>query len=380
MESYAGSENEFTNVKPDVTCYENVLLAMSESKAQYLKGLGYQAENILTRMEDNALVPTSECFMYAIKIWSNSACRNELTQKEIYDDAQRAHQLLDRMIQMHDRSGIVIVKPTTVDYNNVMRAWSRCSSRDAVRQVKQLLSQLEKKYADGDAELAPNHESYMYLIQTLGNSPDIQNQIDGVLNVLSRMKVQFDNGNDACKPNIICYNAVIAACGSRSMKAATDVEKREVLKCVIETLQKLRKDKYIGLTSKTYNLTLEAFDALLDRRTSEFKKIVESVFSMCCSEGLVDDKVIKTFHRVAPHEIYRRAVLSKASPDFDMDETSQTLFLPEEWTRNINGIRQRIPLAVDGRFVHTRSPSVSEHKMRRLRKKQNKVLLQGGRM
>ena len=380
MEGYATSENEFTNVKPDVACYESVLLAMSESKAEYLKGLGYQAEDILTRMEVNALVPTTNCFMYAIKIWSNSACRNELTQKEIFDDAQKTHQLLDRMSQMHDRSGLVVVKPTTVDYNNVMRAWSRCSSRDAVRTVKHLLSKLEKQYAEGDSGMMPNHESYLYVIQALGNSPDVQYQTEGVLDVLSQMKEQYNNGNDACKPNIICYNAVIAACGTRSLKSASEQEKREVLKCVIEIVQQLRKNKEIEPTSKTYNLTLEAFDRLLDRKSPEFKKIVDSVFFMCCNEGLVDDNVIKTFHRVAPHEVYRRSVLSKASPDFEIDETSQTLFLPEEWTRNINGIRQRIPLAVDGRFVHARSPSVSEHKMRRLRKKQNKSLLQGGRL
>ena len=63
------------------------------------------------------------------------------------------------------------------------------------------------------------------------------------------------------------------------------------------------------------------------------------------------------------------------------DNASKTLFLPELWTRNIDGgIRQRIPLAVDGRFVHERSPVVSEYKMRRLRRKPNQALLLGGRM
>ncbi len=380
MESYGSSDNKFTIVKPDVACYENVLLAMSESKALYLKGLGYQAENILQRMEDNALVPNSNCFMHSIKIWSNSASRNELTQQEIYEDALKAYQLLERMSQMHDRSGLVMVKPTTIDYNNVMRAFSRCTAEDAGIKVKKLLLKLENEYAGGDIGMKPNHESYLHAIKTLGNNSNLENQIEQVLDLLSRMRDQYKNGNVACKPNILCYNAIISACGTRNLKFASEKEKQEVLKCVVEIVQKLRKNDEIETTSKTFILTLEAFAALLDTKSPEYKKVIESVFSMCCNEGLVDDNVIKTFHRVAPHEVYRQAVLSKASPDFEIDETSQTLFLPEQWTRNIDGIRQRIPLAVDGRFVHARSPIVSEHKMRRLRKRQNKILLQGGRI
>ena len=61
--------------------------AMSVSKAHFIEGLGYQAEHMLTRMEVNALMPDSACFSYAIQTWCNSACRNELTQKEIYEEA-----------------------------------------------------------------------------------------------------------------------------------------------------------------------------------------------------------------------------------------------------------------------------------------------------
>ena len=383
METFAGSD-----IKPDVACYKYALHAMSESKAHFIEGLGYQAENILTRMEENALMPDSACFSYAIQTWCNSACRNELTQKEIYEEAGKAHEMLDRMEAMHFRSGSVVVHTSTVDYNKVMRAWSRSSSQWAVSKVERLLSNMEKKYKDGDALMRPNHESYLYAIKTLGNSPDVGDQVDGALAIISRMKEQYKNGNHACEPNVECYNAVIAVCGNRNFNSASETEKRKALKCAIDVVQKMRKNKNkeVQPNSRTYNLGLEAFGVLLDKKSAEYQKVIESVFVKCCNEGLVDDKVIKTFHRIAPYELYRRSILVAASPNVEMDGTpiSDTLFLPEEWTKNINGStctrRQSVPLAVDGRFVHERSRSVSEHKMRRLRTRQNKIMLQGGRM
>lgn len=381
MESLAAGDSAVTTVRPDVTCYKYVLQAFSESKAQYLEGLGYQGEAILSRMEDNGLVPDSDCFTYAIQTWSNSACRNELTEEDVDDYALKAHQLLDKKTQMHFRSGIVAVKTSTLDYNNVMRAWSRSSSADGIKSVETLLSTIERLYAEGDTQMKPNYESYNHAINSLGNDAKIGDQIDHILDLLTRMNAQYKDGNIDCKPNIQCYNAVINVCGNGKFKTASEEEKRNALKCTIKIIQELKDSRKVASNSRTYSLALEAFSVLMDKRSAEFAKVVDSLFGRCCNEGLVDDKVIKAFHRVAPYSLYRRSVLAAASPDKEIDGTtiSETLFLPEEWTRNINGIRQRIPLAVDGRFVHARSQSVSEHKMRRLRKKTNKILLQGGR-
>jgi hypothetical protein len=381
MEKLAADEKISTTVRPDVNCYKYVLQAFSESKAQYLEGLGYHGEAIVSRMEDNGLVPDSDCFTYAIQTWCNSACRNELTEEEVYDCALKAQEMLDKKTQMHFRSGIVSVEMSTLDYNNVMRAWSRSSSAGAIQNVDKLLSTLESLYAKGDEKMKPNHESYYHAINALGNDPNIGNQIDRVFELLTRMNAQYENGNRDCAPNIQCYNAVISVCGNSKFKSGSDDERRNALKCVIKMIQELKDSRGVTSNSRTYGLALETFSILMDKKSIEFAKVIESLFVRCCNEGLVDDKVIKAFHRVAPYSLHRRLVLGPASPDKEADGTtiSETLFLPEDWTRNINGIRQRIPLAVDGRFVHARSQSVSEHKMRRLRKKQNKCLLQGGR-
>ena len=381
MERLAADEKILTTVRPDVNCYKYVLQAFSESKAQYLEGLGYHGEAIVSRMEDNGLVPDSDCFTYAIQTWCNSACRNELTEKEIYDCALRAQEMLDRKTQMHFRSGIVSVETSSLDYNNVMRAWSRSSSAGAIHNVEKLLSTIENLYAKGDEQMKPNYESYYHAINALGNDPNIGNQIDRIRNLQERMNAQYNAGNTDCTSNIQCYNAVLNVCGNGKFKTASDDERRDALKCVIKIIQELKDSRSVASNSRTYGMALEAFSVLMDKKSAEFARVIESLFVRCCSEGLVDDNVIKAFHRVAPYSLHRRLVLGPASPDKEVDGTtiSETLFLPEEWTRNISGMRQRIPLAVDGRFVHARSQSVSEHKMRRLRKKQNKSLLQGGR-
>jgi hypothetical protein len=346
-----------------------------------VEGLGYEAESIIARMEDNGLIPDSDCFTFAIQTWSNSACRNELAEKDIYESASRAHKLLNQKKQMHFRSGTIEVKTTTLDYNNVIRAWSRSSSKDAYQKVEGLLSTMENLYQQGDVDVRPTYETYVHAIHALGMNPNVGMNIHLVQELLLRMKIQHENGNEDCKPNIQCFNAAIRVCGSRNFRNANEDELQNGLRCVVSLVQEIGIAEGVSPNSETYNLALDAFSILIDKKSPTFSRVVSSIFTRCCNEGLVDEKVIKTFHRVAPYDLYRRLVLAAASPDREIDGTpiSDVLFLPNEWTRNITTIKQRIPLAVDGRFVRARSKSVSEHKMRRLRRKEKKLMLQGGR-
>lgn len=382
MESLASSDNALTGLRPDVTCYKCVLQSFSQSRAQYVDGLGYEAESIISRMEDNGLIPDSDCFTYAIQTWSNSACRNELAEKDIYESASRAQTLLNQKKQMHYRSGTVEVKTSTLDYNNVIRAWSRSSSKDAYQQVEGLLSTMEKLHQEGDADVRPTHETYVHAIHSIGKNRNVGTNLHLVQELLSRMKTQYENGNEDCKPNILCFNAAIRVCGSRNLKYANDEEVQNGLRCVVSLIQEVGNTVGIKPNSETYNLALDAFSILIDKNSPTFSRVVSSLFNRCCDEGLVDEKVIKTFHRVAPYDLYRSLVLAAALPDGEIDATppiSDMLFLPEEWTKNTTTVKQRIPLAVDGRFVRARSKTVSEHKMRRLRRKEKKLILQGGR-
>ena len=59
--------------------------------------------------------------------------------------------------------------------------------------------------------------------------------------------------------------------------------------------------------------------------------------------------------------------------------------VPEVWTRNVTGFlanvkggRKVLPLSIEGKFTFTKA--AAEYKMRKLRRQDNKKMLQGGRM
>jgi len=379
-------KNEQTQLRPNLECYKLVLCAISNCKPPHIQGMGDDAERVLSRMEENGLTPDSKCYSYAIKTWSTAAQQNELTTEEIYAFASKANNLLDKMSEMYLKSGTVLIRPTTEDYDNVACAWSKCQLNGVAEKVEKLLRKMEQLNDAGDIGLLPSRNSYLYAIKAWKNSPNTSKQIEGAMNVMNLFKAQYtEKGNDNCKPNVECFNAVISVCGSRNFQTASDDIKRQGLKCVLDIMHEMRNlDQYDGHPeSSTYNLFLEAFSMLLTKGSKDYQKAIESAFTMCRKEGLVDEKVLKTFHRVAPYESYRKLVLSAAYPRINSDGTvsSDTMLLPDEWSKNT--IRfdkfRNAPLSLDGRLVYERSKTVSEHKNRRLRKRVNQSMLRGGR-
>jgi len=86
----------------------------------------------------------------------------------------------------------------------------------------------------------------------------------------------------------------LPVCGNRNFNSASETEKIKALKCAIGVVQKMRKNKEVQPNWRTYNLGLEAFGVILDKKSADYQKVIESVFVKCCNQGLVDDKVIKT--------------------------------------------------------------------------------------
>jgi len=366
--------NRYTDVKPNTDCYRYVLQAICNSRIKYLPSAGEKVNQILSTMENDGMVPDSACFSYAIKTWCKMALNNESTPEQKYQHAVQAESLLKRMDEMYFRSGSIEVRPTAHDYYNVMEAFTKSRYTGAMERAEALLKAMEDKYHDGDALLMPSSENYRSIIVAWKHSPDVEKRVDGAKRVFERMMKQYQNGNHACKPSVEAYNAIISVCRSADFAEAKDEHKRKALQCVTETISKMRASEEIELNAMTYNLILNAFGNLLENGSREQVKAIESVFSKCCAEGLVDKRVFHKMQRCAPYDVYRRNVLIHASKESD---SVGKLYLPKAWSRNITGIRPYIP-SVDGNFVNERNRN--ERKMRRLRTRKNQSLLQGGRM
>ncbi len=292
--------------------------------------------------------------------------------------AIEAQSVLERMEEMYYRSGSVVVRPTTLDYNNVITALSKCGASGAAQRAERLLAKMESKYHDGDVLLMPNSESYIKTMLAFKNSRNVEEHVDGCRAIFERMVAQYQNGNHACKPTVESYNTLIMLCGSYNFVDAKEEDKRKALECVVDTVNKMRASDEVELNAMTHHMLLCSFGNLLPRASREQAKAVESIFMKCRADGFVDNRVLKTFHRVAPYDVFRRCAVHYAKQENSSDST-KGLYLPLDWSRNITGKRPIIPMSGDGNFAGARQSILNERKMRRLRTRKNQRLLQGGR-
>ena len=105
-------------------------------------------------------------------------------------------------------------------------------------------------------------------------------------------------------------------------------------------------------------------------------KAIESVFTKCCEEGLLDSNILWRLRQVSSHDVYRRCVMERVTKG----DLNVLQLLPASWSRNITGERPTIPLSLDSNYINQKNYVLKEEKMRRLRSRTNQRLLQGGRI
>jgi len=368
--------------RPNADCYKYVLLTISKTNPKHMGDLGLEVERLLSNMDDSGLTPDADCFTAAIRTWKNSALHHSQSSessKLVKSDALKADEMLHKMAEMYHRTSTVYVKPTTLNYNDVIEAWSKSSANGAAERVEELLVSMEKQSNNGDSQVSPNYESYKFAIDAWTNSYKLDDKVERSMSVLNRLLAQHCAGNMQCKPTVDCYNAVIETCQS-AYSIGKNNEK--IIQAVTTTVQKLRHSNDCNPNSTTYTLLLRTIAELLPL---DSKNAIEVIFTNCCTEGLVDDTVIKAFQAVATNDMYQRIIMSAAMDD----DLISTKTLPKEWTRNVYGkeVRVRVaegvrtlPLTVHGTFVNDSNLFFSEQKMEKLKSKRNQRLLRGGRM
>lgn len=386
-----------STVRPNADCFKYALISLSGANPKHVRSAGLQSERIFLTMKERGLFLDEICFSSAIRTWSKNACyhaqvlSSSFSQDAVLKAAMKADEMLKCMTDMYYRSGAVLIKPKTVNYNEVISAYSECANRYAAPRADELLSTMERLYAEGqgDVTVKPNGDSYAFVICAWTKSPAKQvERLEQSLNLLLRArKIGVETAE--------CRNTVIALCGSSDIDADVDEEMNEIaLRAAIETSMGLQID---GLwagnkcerNSMTYSLLLRAVGTLLPHKSKKRQRAVVSIFDKCCAEGLVDDNVMGSFREMASVDVYRRTVLLAADNDeyFVLFKT-----LPHEWTRNVkrkrikfvgvdgHSIRRKLPLTIDGTFISRSNHYISEHKMKRLRSKNYQKLLRGGRI
>jgi hypothetical protein len=345
--------------------------------------VGELADKTLVAMKELSMIPDSSCYGSAILAWKHVATNRECEDRDA--SAKRALELLREMTQAYHRTTKTMVKPTTADYNHVLEALAVSKSPRTTDNAEMLLGAMEEADQDGEAPgdvdeclgLRPNADSYRLVIDIWRDSRSLS-KVASASQILERMKkrhaklVQLSQTEDLI---VAVFSAFIRVCAHPSVRHESD--RMEIMKTALRSVEDLR-SLNLQPNAGTYTALLEACRHLLPEGTDR-QKILENVFRKCCQDGYVDQGVLEEFQLAASSFLYSKLVVAPSR------EVEGVKVVPESWTRNIKGFsantrdgRKVLPLSIEGKFTFT--VAAAEYKMRKLRRRGNQRMLQGGRM
>jgi hypothetical protein len=367
-----------TESRADERCFRDALITIS-SKAN-TPDVGELADGVLAEMKERFFYPDTTCYGAAILAWRHVATHRDTEDRE--PAVKRALDLLREMTRAYHRTTKVTVKPTTENYNNVLIALTVSKSPKSIDHALVLLDALEGSHpgtaeeGSDNANVGPNSESYTRVLQILRNQKS-PSKINQASDLLQRMKHRLEEIRSISEERDIVetYSEFIRVCGSADAK--TDTVRTRIMTMSLQMLEEM-KSLNLQPDSSTYTALLEACQSLLPEG-AERQRVLEKVFVTACDEGYVNRDVLGRFNTAASAYSYTKVVVSQS---IDLENIKA---LPETWTRNASGLSANtagggkvLPLSIDGTLTFTKTEA--EYRMRKLRKRRNKKMLQGGRI
>lgn len=226
-------------VKPDTISFNTVLLAWSKSNANHKK-VCQRAEELLKHME---LLHQAGNENVAPDVYSYTTVLAALSTSKCVTAASRALKLLERM-ETH-------VAPNAVTYTTVMTTLSRCGYRNAAHEAQKLLDRMIVNYQAGNEDCKPDTVAFTAVISCWARGYEEENADEKALALLERMKAM-----DGIEPNALTYTSVLKAL-ARSQKG-TAVQKAEELLNEMEVAFQNGNDA-LEPTSIHYNVVMDVY-------------------------------------------------------------------------------------------------------------------------
>ena len=409
-------DSKATIVRPDVKCFRYILTTAARRPLMDPSRTAPLLKDAWRAMDERWLVhPDFQCYAATIRAWRNIAVHPSNESSNALRDVgfKHARDLLEDSKMVQQRRYLYKGEKglTTKTYNDVLDAASVWSAdfEDKIDFGDRLLRELETD----ENTPKPNSRSYVNMVNLLKSTLSVNGShrkpLAEAKKVLWRMVDQLEpavldrQGNLQKRDGrtiqrkqqsmeeqeilsmingegypVDALNAFIEMCASSANYLRKDgKEGMIVLRDAIAAVDSFRRRK-IQPNWTTYATLLMAIEKLLP--TGEQRsKVAQHVFTLACSDGMVEDETLKALADVVPEERYRELVLSKSS------QVEGTLVVPDEWTRialggkrvlSNDGSRSR-PLSASGQLITTRA--MKEFQMRSLRDKRNQKLLRGGR-
>eukprot|EP00980_Cylindrotheca_fusiformis_P004687 scaffold992_cov116-Cylindrotheca_fusiformis.AAC.22 len=372
--------------RPNLETYLNVMDAWAMRKdAEKAEAVYNRLEERYTQTNDESIKPTVEASNKLIKsfgIQGDIEKAEAIFQKSLDEDGElkanhkswvqmmkayasledgteKVQDLFRKMLQEY-RMGEEEYLPKTEAYNALIRALG--NKKDGAEEAEALLFEMIEQYQSGEDGVRPNAETFRHVISAVltkrnfsgakveqllqiqnglyesSKSPDLKPDTrlnNAALNAIARSRDSKkatrakrlvtrmkESGDPNNMPSKRTYYSLLSAC---AYTKGSPEENFEAFQIAVEALKEAKEYLDEEPDSGCIGMFLKACANLMPA-TRKRDAVVESVFTKCCSDGLLNEFVLNEFEGAASE-----ALQLEVFGGFLEDDVR----LPEEWSRNV---------------------------------------------
>jgi pentatricopeptide repeat protein len=228
-----------------------------------------RAENILRKLEREAVNPDISCYNAVMNGWAKSRSP---------DAAYRAQALFDEAVRVYEAGDRNDMKPDVHSYGTLISAWGRSNSKDKAVKAQSVFNNMMTRYKLGDKDLRPTAIEYTALIDAWIKA-GIPEQADSILR----------NMESECgaKPNYRTYSAMLVG-----WSRARHPEAADRMQSIYDEMKRkyVAGDHQLKPTASVFDLLLTAW--LGTGRNDKISK-AEAVFKDMYNRYLSGEKEFK---------------------------------------------------------------------------------------
>ena len=217
-------------IKPDAVAYSSAIKAWTRAASSGYRGGGSRpdaperAEALLREMErrygetgDPDVRPDTIAYTSIIRAWTKGrgGGRGGRSGDAGRMGAERAEQLLLNLEAQYEATGVEDVKPDAVAYGTVINAWAESGARGSAERAASLLRRMSNLHkSTGDNDIKPDAVAYTAVIKAMvaaGRRGEAGSE-DNAERVLRRMERLYEEtGDEDIRPDVVTYGTVIDA-------------------------------------------------------------------------------------------------------------------------------------------------------------------------
>ena len=210
--------------------------------------------------------------------------------------AEKANDLLQKMIKLGSQQEYKDVVPNAVVFNSVIDAYSKANdveSNIAATRSEKILEEMQRISASGDDNVRPDAFTYSTIISAHSRSGNGERAEE----LLREMYDLYEKGEESIKPNVVAFTSCIQAYANSSQWELAKVER------LLDEMWNRSKDgetavkPNAGTCSIVLKLYCNIFNADGDHVADSLSK-AETLLERMVTENIAGDKALKPGHQI----------------------------------------------------------------------------------